>query len=327
MKFGALQNLKDRFFSRGGGAIESFTLSAYGKLPIYKDYILWECLNDGAEDFKQWLDVAFGKTWEDFDGKSARLRGPCRALILLPDGKYAVAASMWPSADEGNMRKFPFALFTTFSRGDVVGRGLRGALDALAPVWLSLEREYEKIRQLGSIDELYAYLQRTDPSVQPPEPAPEQNLSLEQWHEALCPGRGRAFRRWIDHELNQVISAYRGFPEQGESLAVRLPLAGRLDIPTQAAIWESVFKQNLKKIPVFPSVVIEKGEDDEPGAITLVWREWLVDDARLFADKIRDYEFVEMLIPDKLAGDGADGELEDDLEIEAWIASFGKVKA
>jgi hypothetical protein len=137
MKF--VQSFKDRFLARGGGRIERFVLSAYGKLPIYKDYIMWECHAGGAAEMKRWLDESFGLTWEEFGGKGVLPAGPARALLLLPGGKWAVAAALRPSTDEGGLRKFPMTMFAVFGRGEIIGRGVRGAIEALTPIWEALE--------------------------------------------------------------------------------------------------------------------------------------------------------------------------------------------
>ena len=322
---GVFQTFKDRFLSRGGGNIESFVMAAYGKLPIYKDYIIWECYQGGAAEFKQWLDDAFGLTWEDLGDKSARLRGPCRALILLPGKRHAVAAAMWPSADEGNMRKFPFALFACFGRSGIVNRGLRGALEALDPVWQALEAEYDQVRQCGHIEDLYTYLQQSNPQVEPAgEPPGEDELSLAEWFEDIYPDRAPAFRKWIDSELQMAIDAYRSFEEQGESLAVRLPLARSLGTARQVEFWEQVFKQNLKRCPAMPSLVIERTDGEGPDALSLVWRELKREDSRLFADKIHNYEFIETLMPDKLVRPGPEEKIDPDLTIDQWIAGFAE---
>ncbi len=321
---GMFQSLKDRFFSRHDGAIEDFVLAAYGKLPIYKDYIIWECYHGGAAEFKQWMDETFGLQWEEFDGKNARLAGPCRAMLLMPGGRNVVAVSMWPSADEGNMRKFPFALFACFNRGEIVGLGLRGALEALDPVWRALEAEYDQVRHCANIEDLYSYFQRSAPQAEPPAEDPaEKELPLADWFEAIYPGQAGTLRKWLDSELQMALDAYRGFPEQGESLAARLPIARDLSFSRQAEFWEQLFKQNLKRCPAIPSVVIDLSGQDGPAAMNLAWRDLKREDGRLFAMKYEDYEHLENLTPDAPPrGSGED--IDPDLTIEKWIAGFAE---
>ena len=153
MKFGPLENLKNKLLSRGGGKIDTYVLSAYGKLPIYKDYIMWDCHLPGAAEFKRWLDESFGLTWEEFGGKNVRPDGPSRVLFLLPSAKAAIVGVVWPSADEGNMRKFPFALYTSLRQNEMVGRGVRGAIETARPIWRSLVEQYDAARKCTDIDQ------------------------------------------------------------------------------------------------------------------------------------------------------------------------------
>ena len=133
-----------------------------------------------------------------------------------------------------------------------------------------------------------------------------------------------AFRNTIDSELRMVLDAYRGFPEQGESLAIRLPIARRMSIPLQAELWETLFKLNLKKLPAVPSAVIDlSGDPDGPAALTLCWRDIAREDGRLFAGKVDNYENVENLVPATPPA-ASGGEIDPEVSIEDWIASFGE---
>ncbi|MCL5270620.1 MAG: TagF domain-containing protein [bacterium] len=328
MKF--VQSFKDRFLSRGGGRIESFVLSAYGKLPIYKDYIMWECHAGAAAEMKRWLDEAFGMTWEEFGGKGIVPAGPARALLLLPGGKWAVAAALRPSTDEGGLRKFPFTLFACFGRGELVGRGVRGAVEALTPVWESLEDQQRRLAAIDNIEDLYSYLQRTAPA--PADPCPEADgaagegtLDVAAWMQAIGPDNPAGLRRWFEEKIRETLAAYRGFPEQGESLAARLPLAPGLSAALQADLWAQAFQGNLKKCPAFPSLVIERPEAEGAApAVSLVWRELKREDAWLFSGRTGEYEFVENLCPpappDLPAGDDGDAPADP----VQWLESLGQ---
>ncbi len=326
MKFGPFQNFKDKFLSRGKGRIEAYTLCAYGKLPIYKDYILWECNAGGSAEFKRWLDDAFGMSWEEFEGKGVTLRGPARAMLLLPGGKHAAAMSIWPSTDEGGLRKFPFCVFSIFSRGDIVGRGVRGAIESLQPVWRSLECQYKAMKECRSIDELYSYLQRATPLLDDEVAPSDSELDLATWFADLDATHGNGCRAAAERTARSTISAYRSFPEQGESLAVRVPLATGQDVAAQAELWAEVFQSNIKKMAAFPSLIIEMEDGGgQPKALGLVWRELKKEDARLFGEQIESYEFIENLVesgvPRTVDGAAADPVPADGA---AWVAGLGQ---
>lgn len=324
MKFGGFQNFKDRFLSRGSGPIEDFVLCAYGKLPIYKDYIQWECHQGAALHFKQWLDQAFGLAWDQYDGKNVRLRSPMRGLLLTPDGRSAVVASFWPSADEGNLRKFPFVLFACFPRGELVGRGVRGAVEGVGPLWRCFDEQYEQIQELGSIDALYSWLQRTNPKPEPAAADVENQLNLEFWMESFDSADPGAYRRQAENLVRQTLRAYRSFPEQGESLAACLPLAADHSDALQAEVWAEAFGANLKKIPAFPSILIDRTSLREPGTITLVWRPLQIEDSMLFGEFVDQYDHVEHLVPSREALAQSETEpLTSAKTVEEWVEALG----
>lgn len=322
MKF--MRDLKDRFLSRGDGPLPGFVLSAYGKLPIYKDYIQWECRMGGAAQFRQWLDEAFGIRWPEFEDKNAPVRAPMRGLLLLPNGRHAVVASIWPSSDEGGLRRFPFALFGAFGRGSVVGRGVHGALAAAEPLWRCFDREFEALGACGDISAVYSYLQKSGSEVCEGLDlnGAAQVLDVSQWFESLDPEDPVGYRLQVERNLRQMLAAYRGYPEQGESLAVRLPLCSRYSLGLQVEAWARAISENLEKCPVFPSMVIEPPAVQRPGgSVCLVWREIKPEDARLFAPDPGAYDFIEDPVPSASAQPDRAAETVEAVEdLEQWLA-------
>jgi hypothetical protein len=326
MKFTPFQNFKDKYLSRSHGRLSGFILSAYGKLPIYKDYILWECNVGGAAEFKRWLDESFGLAWEEFEGKGTTLRGPARAMLLLPGGRHAVALAIRPSTDEGGLRKFPFCVFAVYPRGEIVGRGVRGAIESLLPVWRSLEMQCQAMHECTTIEGLYSFLQRETPMMEEDAAPTEGEPDLAAWLAALDTTHGAGCRAASEQAVRSTIAAYRTFPEQGESLAVRLPLASSLDVAPQTELWAEAFQSNLKKIPTFPSFILEMEEDGAPPrAVELIWRDLKREDARLFGQQIESYEFIENILP-AAPIENADTAASSPppADTAAWLASLGQ---
>lgn len=326
MKFSGFRDFKNRLFSKPVAKIEQFRLSVYGKLPIYKDYILWECHRPGAEEFKLWLDQAFGLPWDEFGGKNARPRSKFRAIIQIPGSKQVIAATLWPSADEGNLRKFPFVLFGVFNRGDVTGSGVGAAIGVFNPVWRSMEALYPAMKEQSDVQELYSYLQVTDPEVRNDEaPAEEANLNVQEWFAAMAPLGDRGYGARIQSILRETIEGYNSFDEGGAALAARLPLAGSgPSLAAQAETWTQAFQKNVKKCPAFPSVLIELDDNDRPTNLGLVWRDFKREDGRLFAEKSETFDYVED-ISARAVGTTAYGETgEIPADPDHWIESLGK---
>src|SRR5688572_22174193 len=110
------QHLRDILRPSAGAGGRELALGAYGKLHLYKDYINLACTDGDGAEYKRWLDQAFGATYETLGGRSVEPGGPRRILWPI-DGNHSWAVAMlWPSADAGGLRKFPFSFFTTIPR-------------------------------------------------------------------------------------------------------------------------------------------------------------------------------------------------------------------
>jgi hypothetical protein len=164
---------------------------------------------------------------------------------------------------------------------------------------------------------------------------------------AIDPADPAGLRRRLEEMIRETLAAYREFPEQGESLAVRLPLAADLGAAIQADLWAQAFQGNLKKCPAFPSIILELAADGPeptapvpagrgagtPVAVSLVWRELKREDAWLFSGRTGEYEFIENLCstpaaPAPAAGAGAAAAAApaDEAAIDPvkWLESLGE---
>ncbi len=105
----------------GGGPDKAKTIrlpvNAYGKLPIYKDFISSGLTEGPAREFRTWLDRGFSHRWSTDETCRDVVIPPHSFLFRLPDSKGYAAGSLWGSSDEGGLRKFPFTLFFTFPGG------------------------------------------------------------------------------------------------------------------------------------------------------------------------------------------------------------------
>src|SRR5215813_9661547 len=134
--------------------LQRFGLNAYGKLPIYKDFISTGLTDPAAREFRAWLDRGFSHRWSVDDNYRDVAIEPHSFLFRLPDGKGFVAGSLWGSTDEGGLRRFPFTLFLSFPAG-------QSAADPLTAVeYLSLvEARARDLREQygagGSLASLY----------------------------------------------------------------------------------------------------------------------------------------------------------------------------
>ena len=126
---------------------ESWPLFAFGKLPVYKDFISAGLTDDVSREFRDWLSNGFSRHWSSRDDcRSTEI--PLHAFLLrLPESRKMAVGALWGSTDQGGLRKFPFALFTILPAGKPVASVLT-ALDYL-PVFESRAREIRRKYDAG----------------------------------------------------------------------------------------------------------------------------------------------------------------------------------
>lgn len=137
--------------------MESWPLFAFGKLPVYKDFISAGLTDDVSREFRDWLSNGFSRHWSSRDDcRSAEI--PLHAFLLrLPESRKMAVGAVWGSTDQGGLRKFPFALFTILPAGKPAASALT-ALDYL-PVFESRAREIRrKYDAAGSLAAVYQEL-------------------------------------------------------------------------------------------------------------------------------------------------------------------------
>ena len=109
--------------------------SAYGKLPIYRDFLRHGLAAPEAQSFRQWLDRGFSRHWDEDPACRSHAIAP-HAFSLSFDGlARRVAGCLWGSHDHGELRSFPFTLFVSLPAGG--GLGDLSILRALEEVALS----------------------------------------------------------------------------------------------------------------------------------------------------------------------------------------------
>ncbi len=126
---------------------ESWPLFAFGKLPVYKDFISAGLTDDASREFRDWLSNGFTRHWSTRDDyRSSEI--PLHAFLLrLPESRKMAAGALWGSTDQGGLRKFPFALFTILPAAKQSASVLT-ALDYL-PVFESRAREIRRKYDAG----------------------------------------------------------------------------------------------------------------------------------------------------------------------------------
>lgn len=223
----------------GGGPEKAKTarlpINAYGKLPIYKDFISSGMTEPPAREFRAWLDKGFSHRWAN-DESCRGTEIPAHSFLLrLPESKGCAAGSLWGSCDEGGLRKFPFAIFLSFPAA-------HGAADPVAAVeyLVDVERRASELRFLfgpgSSLSSFYQAYRGAELEV----PVRSREQVGREFRSELA---GFTVGEFAESVLGS--EAARGWPEllaaaaeAGDGAgALALPLGGRLPRAREIEFW------------------------------------------------------------------------------------------
>ena len=218
---------------------ESWPLFAFGKLPVYKDFISVGLTDDVSREFRDWLSNGFSRHWSSRDDcRSAEI--PLHAFLLrLPESRKMAVGALWGSSDQGGLRKFPFALFTILPAGKPAASVLT-ALDYL-PVFETRAREIRrKYDSGGSLAAVYQDLRGAKIEI----PVRKEEQIRVRLGEALSRWRVGSLARALFGDgaevqwsalLSGLDAAHRN-PTAGAA-AFRLPLAEEMVPLHQLKLW------------------------------------------------------------------------------------------
>lgn len=325
--FRAFQRLKDSVFSGGDAAFENLELRGYGKLPIYKDYILLGCEPEGASEFKHWLDVAFGLRIASLGDRNVRPESPKRLLWMLPGTGQAAVASIWPSSDEGGLRKFPFSFFATVPKSALGAPSIPDRLPHLLGVWQTLESHYGESNSAADIGAFYEQFRERSMQTVAVDTTGDGGTSLEQWIQAFGAADSGEFAGKLTENISELIASGREYDSGGASLAVRLPLAPGISQSFQIEMWMAVFQKHLKKCSRWPSMLLPGADAEAAKSICFLWRDIEEEDSMLFDTSISDevnVDDVTVALESKGSESSEDSSGPDlPSDWEEWIESLG----
>jgi type VI secretion system ImpM family protein len=218
---------------------EAWPLFAFGKLPVYKDFISAGLTDDVSREFRDWLSNGFSRHWSSRDDcRSEEI--PLHAFLLrLPQSRKMAVGALWGSTDQGGLRKFPFALFTILPAGKPVASVLT-ALDYL-PAFETRAREIRrKYEAGGSLAAVYQELRGARIEI----PVRKEEEIRVRLAEALSRWRvGALATALFGHDaatqwaaLLSGLDAAARTPAAGAA-AFRFPLAGEMAPLQQMKLW------------------------------------------------------------------------------------------
>jgi type VI secretion system ImpM family protein len=276
---------------------ESWPLFAFGKLPVYKDFISAGLTDDVSREFRDWLSNGFSRHWSSRDDcRSTEI--PLHAFLLrLPESRKMAVGALWGSTDQGGLRKFPFAIFTILPAGKPVVSVLT-ALDYL-PVFESRAREIRrKYDAGGALAAVYKELRGARIEV----PVRKEEQIRVRLAEALSRSRvgplatalfgSDAPTQWA--ALLSGLDAAARSPTAGAA-AFRLPLANEAVPLHQLKLW-TVRLTKASPSGAAPTGVLYRTGGAEPRGV-FFFRDARAEDILLFHPEAIPTDFVEEIPP------------------------------
>jgi hypothetical protein len=281
------------------------SLSTYGKLPIYKDYLRSNLVGPEAVAMKSWLDRGLARHWDGHEACRALRIEPHVLLLNLPDVGRSVVGYLWGSHDSGALRSFPFSLFATLPESRDAATSV-ACLLALGTALRELRGVREAIEGLPGVEAFYERARSFKLHLELP---PDEETVVQLRREVSGLGEADFARSLYGDEaphawpaLLQYLGSARR-PECAGLIAVRLPASDLLPVAAQAALWAHlVVGSRARRRPALASLFAPSN----PGAgIVLLDRRVRPDDVLLLNPGLGDHGGVADLR--RLAGPAAEG--------------------
>lgn len=287
---GFLSRLKDGL---KGEAVRTIRvgLNAYGKLPIYKDFISSGLTDPGAREFRNWIDRGFSHLWSRDETRREIEIVRHLFLLRLPESGAFVAGCLWGSQDEGGLRRFPFTLFTVLPGGHRAADPL-AATEHLQAFDRQADAVLRRFGPGGSLAEFYRVYRgaEIDLPIKPSERIDREarselaGLSMASLAKALfgesASARWPALLSGLD-----AIGADAGGPG---APPVRLPLSGALSRPRELQFWLLRLSRGGSRRRAVTGMLYESGAS--AGRALFFWRDLKPEDFLLFESGVSGAE-------------------------------------
>ena len=268
-------------------------VSAYGKLPIYKDFLRHGLAAPEAQAFRRWLDRGVSKFWELHDAYRDQPIPTQALMVSFPATSHQVLAYLWDSHDHGGLRRFPFVLFVSLpqSKADAP-LSLLFALDQLIEQGEAMRHQ---LASMETLDEYYPFIRtaRVQLEIHSDKSLKER---LGERKEPNLGDLGDIF--YGEHDTRDrwpaLIRHLGHLAAQTQSeLAIRLPRTEALPPWELHALWCLLLKRarsNTRKPLqlIFPPRV-------GSGGVTLLHRELRPEDIFVFHPEMPEYQGVDDL--------------------------------
>jgi type VI secretion system ImpM family protein len=269
-------------------------LNAYGKLPIYKDFISAGLTDPGAREFRNWLDRGFSHRWSADDSYRETEIPRHLFLLRLPESGVFVSGCLWGSRDEGGLRRFPFSLFAALPEGHRAADPLAATehLEAMNRQADAIGRDFGPGGSLAGFYRAYRGAE-LDLPVKPHDRIRREALGdLERvpisFLAAALYGAG-APTRWP--ALLASLEPLSAEPRGDSARAVRLPLSGVLSRARELQFWLLWLSRGHSGRNPVSGLLYPSGT--APGRVAILFRDLRPEDIFLLHPSRTDYPFAE----------------------------------
>ena len=286
----------------GGPKVVRPAFSAYGKLPLYKDFLRHGLAARESQAFRHWLDRGFSRHWDADEACHTHPIEPHAFTFRFEGLARRVVGCLWGSHDQGELRRFPFTLFVSIPVGGACGE--LAALAALGQVAEKARELRRSVREATDVQDFYRRVRETSLTLQIERDAvvrerlarevgeiPVRELAGSLYGEA-APRLWPALLAYFERRRAAAQSRSRDGAQP--PLACRLPVSKLLPVLQQAELWAALLQGTGAKSKAPLNMILPWG-NEPTGGLVILERDLRPDDVFAFHPEPPAYEFVEDL--------------------------------
>ena len=265
-------------------------VSAYGKLPIYKDFLRHGLAGQEAQAFKRWLDRGVSRLWAVHESYRDEEIPSLALLLSFPATGKSVLGYLWGSHDHGGLRRFPFALFVSLPAPTSSNLPLLFALDQVVEQASALRRKLERV---SSLDAYYPLIRTSRFHLE----IHGEKVLKERLLERREPTVGDLADVFYgeDDEADRWPALLRHLRRSGESsgkpFSGRLPSTGALPAAELVSLWSLLLGDSRRQARRPLQLIYSPGASY--AGITLLYRDLQPEDIYAFHPEMPGYEAID----------------------------------
>jgi len=270
-----------------GSKSKRLPLSAYGKLALSREFLSVGCKEGTARGFSDFLHEMARHASDIPPGHDE----PVRVYIPVDRGRSLVVASLWHSADEGGLRRFPFSLFVVCPAKRAPQRH-PGFCTAFAPLHEVHTKAYQRIQTLDGVRAFEQYLHGELAEIDGPAAEDEaaqqyaanaSTYKTTAWAAAMYGQDARNFLVVL-WRFSRLLEASRGsLANLGrDHVGLRVPLVGSHALETQADAWLGLASQ-AGTLSCAPNIILGRFGPNDTASLCLFFRPLQPSDFALLA--------------------------------------------